>query len=536
MRARDLRYIVTLLGVAALYVLGGKLGLSLALINASASSVWPPSGIAIAALLMYGPSAWPAVAAGAFVVNVTTAGGPLAAIGIAAGNTLEAVAAAYLVRRYANGARAFDRVVDVFRFTLLAAVAATTISATTGTATLFLTGNAQAERLLTIWWTWWLGDAGGAVIVAPLLLVWLTPPAVVTPWSALPEILALSALAAATIVVVFTPLSPLAVAHVPIAYLTFPAIAWAAVRFGPRSSSVVVLALSAAAVAGVALGVGPWVGGDENATLLITLGFMGTASVTALALTAAVIERERSVRALHATEVLLRQAEEDKVAARDEFLSIAAHELRTPLTALRLASESFVREVDQGREVRPERLRTLAALVAERSVRLAELVAHLLDTVRIQTGRADDLHRSEQDMLALASRVATETQARTSRHRIEVRGTPPIVASVDPLRIEQVVRNLLDNAVKFSPSGEIAIDVSADDGHIELRVRDHGPGIPAEHRAKIFDRFYQARGNGADGLGLGLHLSRHIVELHGGTIAAEFPGDGGTAILVRLPR
>ncbi len=332
-----------------------------------------------------------------------------------------------------------------------------------------------------------------------------------------------------------SPLSPLATAHTPIAFLTFPALVWATFRFGPRSATSVMFVLAVAAVAGVVSGAGPWAGANANETLLILLGFMGTASVTTLALGAAVIERERGARALHEVEVRLRVAEERKVAARDEFLSVAAHELRTPLAALKLAAQALVREIDRGGEGGRERLRTLGDVVAERSTRLGELVAHLLDTVRVQSGRMDLLVVSDQDVVSLAERVASETRSRTTRHRIEVRAPTPVTASIDPLRVEQVLRNLLDNAVKYSPGGRIDVDVTREDGQVELRVSDQGPGIVPEHRERIFDRFYQARGSSSDGLGLGLHLSRHLVELHGGTIGAEFPDEGGTRIVVRLP-
>jgi signal transduction histidine kinase len=109
---------------------------------------------------------------------------------------------------------------------------------------------------------------------------------------------------------------------------------------------------------------------------------------------------------------------------------------------------------------------------------------------------------------------------------------------VDPLRIEQVVTNLLSNAIKYSPDGG-AIDVSVSCGSdsVRLVVRDHGIGIPPERRARLFDRFYQAHGEGHfGGLGLGLFISRQIVELHSGTLEADFPADGGTRFQVTLPR
>jgi signal transduction histidine kinase len=109
---------------------------------------------------------------------------------------------------------------------------------------------------------------------------------------------------------------------------------------------------------------------------------------------------------------------------------------------------------------------------------------------------------------------------------------------VDPLRLEQVVTNLLDNAIKYSPEGgEIEVELAAPDPTaVRLCVRDRGMGIPPDKRARIFDRYYQAHGEGhLSGMGLGLYISRQIVELHGGRIAAEWPPEGGTHFVVTLP-
>ena len=167
---------VTLLAITAVYFAAGKLGLSLALVHASASAVWPPTGIALAAFLLLGRSVWPAIFAGAFLVNVTTAGSPATSLGIAVGNTLEAWAGAELVRRFAGGAAAFDRPRDVWRFFALAGLVATAISPTIGVTSLCLAGFASWSEYAAVWLTWWLGDIGGAVVVAPALVLWAQGP------------------------------------------------------------------------------------------------------------------------------------------------------------------------------------------------------------------------------------------------------------------------------------------------------------------------------------------------------------------------
>src|SRR6185436_5537029 len=170
---------LTLLGAA--YFVAGKFGLSLAIVNASATPVWPPTGIALAAFLLFGSRVWPAVLVGAFLVNITTTGSIATSIGIAVGNTLEGRLGADLVSLFANGRGAFDRARDVFKFFVLAGFFATTVSATIGVTSLTLAGYASWIDYGPIWFTWWLGDAVGALVVGPIVILWSAPSTV--PWT-----------------------------------------------------------------------------------------------------------------------------------------------------------------------------------------------------------------------------------------------------------------------------------------------------------------------------------------------------------------
>jgi signal transduction histidine kinase len=146
--------------------------------------------------------------------------------------------------------------------------------------------------------------------------------------------------------------------------------------------------------------------------------------------------------------------------------------------------------------------------------------------------------RTWTDLAQLAERAVALRQAATDRHAITLRAPSPLEAEVDSLQVEEVLINLLDNAVKFSPAGG-PIDVavrSIEDGDAEIAVRDHGLGIGPHDRERVFDRFFRAHaGEHLSGLGLGLFLARQIVGLHGGRIWAEAPPDGGTRMVVRLP-
>src|SRR3954470_11574149 len=171
--SQSLRRLALLLGLAAVYYFAAKLGLRFAYINSSVTTIWPPAGIALAAFVLLGYRVWPAILLPAFLANYTTTGVILPSLGIAIGNTLEGLLSAYLVNRFARGGRVFDRVRDILRFTLLAALVSTTISATIGVVSLVLSGELAWLHAGRTWLTWWLGDTVGDIVIAPPLILWI---------------------------------------------------------------------------------------------------------------------------------------------------------------------------------------------------------------------------------------------------------------------------------------------------------------------------------------------------------------------------
>jgi signal transduction histidine kinase len=174
--------------------------------------------------------------------------------------------------------------------------------------------------------------------------------------------------------------------------------------------------------------------------------------------------------------------------------------------------------------------------IIDPSVKLARLVEQMLDVSRVKAGRLE-IEPQKTDLVSLLRGIVDNAERNTPKHSISLRAPRAITASIDPLRLEQVLVNLVDNAVKFSPSGgSIDVEVSKDGRSARIAVTDHGIGIPVEHRDRIFEQFYQAHAGGsAAGMGLGLYISRQIAELHGGSLQAEFPAEGGTRFVVTLP-
>jgi signal transduction histidine kinase/putative methionine-R-sulfoxide reductase with GAF domain len=225
------------------------------------------------------------------------------------------------------------------------------------------------------------------------------------------------------------------------------------------------------------------------------------------------------------------------IRARDEFLSMVAHELRTPITSL-LGFAQLARKQLGGPTPISARVaeRTLGA-IDRQSIRLAALVARLLDVSRLDTSLLT-LQCQPVALEVIAEHVVAGARVRSSRHLLTLDAPERVIATVDPVRIEQVLANLVENAIKYSPNGgpvELSIRTSPP-GHAEIAVRDHGDGVPPERRARIFERYYRAHADEqTSGLGLGLYISNEMVRLHGGDLRAEFPDDGGSRFVVTLP-
>jgi diguanylate cyclase (GGDEF)-like protein len=293
-RSDAMKNVATVAILAAVYFVAGKLGLQLAYVHASATAVWPCTGIAMAALLVYGYRVWPGILIGAFLVNLTTAGTVETSIGIAIGNTLEGLAGCYLVNRFAHGKDAFARAQDIFKFALLAGMAATTVSATLGVATLAVGGVANWAAFGSIWCTWWLGDAIGAVLVTPLLLLWWENPRLAWTREQITELAFLFIGLFTVTWSVFGEPFHSELKNYPLEYLCIPFLVWAAYRFGRRKAATALCALAAIATWGTLHGFGPFARESRNTSLLLLQAFMGIMAITTMALAAEVSEHRRA--------------------------------------------------------------------------------------------------------------------------------------------------------------------------------------------------------------------------------------------------
>lgn len=289
LRSDYVRYVASLLLLAGIYFAAAKLGLSLASVHTNVSPVWPPTGIALAAVLVLGYRMWPGIFLGAFLANFLTPV-PIASAGvIAVGNTLEALIAAYALN--AVGFRkSLSQARDVLKF-VIAATFCTMVAATIGTLSLGLGHAARWSDFGSLWTTWWLGDLTGALTVTPLLLTWSAGDGHWLPKRRYLEAAALVVLLSLAAIVTFGRSSPAPVHYYPLTLLIVPFLLWAAFRLGRRGVTVAVVVISAFAIWGTSHGLGPFSGGSANESLLMLHLFIATNAVTFLFLVTVVEER-----------------------------------------------------------------------------------------------------------------------------------------------------------------------------------------------------------------------------------------------------
>jgi PAS domain S-box-containing protein len=234
---------------------------------------------------------------------------------------------------------------------------------------------------------------------------------------------------------------------------------------------------------------------------------------------------------------LYRKAQEE-VRERDEFLSIASHELRTPVTALQLQIQMLQRTAGRGGDDWPASVSSKVEALERQTRRIAVLVNELLDVSRMRLGRLE-LKHEELDLTDLVRESITHLAADGARSgsTVTLESTGPALGRWDRVRLEQVVTNLIANALKFGQGKPILVRVDADAAHARVSVHDQGIGIPAADQQRVFQRFERAvPAQHFGGLGLGLYIARQIVDAHGGSIRVDSEPAAGTTFVVELPR
>jgi integral membrane sensor domain MASE1 len=290
-------YLLEILALAVIYHLAARVGLKMAYVQINTSPVWPPTGIALAALLIFGYRLWPGISLGVLLGSVLNGADIGVALGMALGNTLEALVGAYLLKSFVNFHNSMDRIRDVVGLGAVS-VLSTAISATIGTLTLMQVGSGDWGAFGAIWSTWWIGDFLGALVIAPVLLVWIAPPSMRLHKQQYMEGLTLLALVIFVTWYVFGGKPPDGILHQALLYLVFPFIIWAGLRLGQHGATLTMFIISGIAIWGTVQGLGPFSLESKNDSLILLQTFLAVVSLTALILAAATTERRDSADAL----------------------------------------------------------------------------------------------------------------------------------------------------------------------------------------------------------------------------------------------
>ena len=645
--------VLLMAGLAGVYFVLARLGLGIHAVGGFATLVWPPSGISLAALLVFGPRLWPGVAAGAFLANLATGAPPLVALGIAAGNAAEPLFAEWALRRIVGFRPTLDRLQDVLGLVLLGGMAAPLVSATAGVASLWLGGIVGPGAAAETWRAWWLGDAIAILVVTPFLLTLRREKRSAPRQQRLESYALAFLLALATLFLFYLTRERLSV-------VIAPFLIWAAVRFDVRGSARANFLAAAIAVWATIHGKGPFAAGSVEVGLVRLQAAMAATASTFLVLGAMTAERRRADRERLRAEEQIRDSEtryrsmtdaveqlmwisdargevvylnrrwedvigpresalgsgwlplvhpedreeilriraaavaegrpyglefrlrtrtgdrwmlarvvpvrgedgaiqswfgasadvhdlkaaqdelrrardeaEDANRSKDRFLATLSHELRTPLTPVLALSSRLERD-----RTLPETARRGFETIRRNAELEARLIDDLLDVTRVASGKLD-LRPETVGVLGVLDEAVETCAGDAAARGIELARVPGEETWVraDPARLRQVVGNLVQNAVKFTPpGGRVTVGrAAADPGSVAIEIADTGAGIEPQELARIFRPFEQAT-HRKGGLGLGLSIARSLVEAHGGTLSAQSGGAGEGAIFrIELP-
>ncbi len=562
---RTRRALLEALAVAVAYYVAARLGLALQLPGTNASAVWPPSGIALAGMLLLGPHLWPGIAAGAFLANFLTLPGPVpaatAAI-IAAGNTLEQLAAWALIRRFSGSANPFDRARHTLGFVGATAIAGL-IAATMGVTTLYLVGVIAGETYRSAWTTWFVGDTAGMILLAPAIYAWGRRPQLDLSFARGCELAVLVVLTLVTGELIFGGWGTMQVA---LSRPYQPILLWAAFRFGQRETSTLAVIASVvatihvwAAIAIPSAAVGPasalsvlFVGQSASTEEWLTAlqFFLSGTAVVALVVAAAVAERDASRRELAESEQRVRSINqnlvEQRVRERTAMVEATNRQLEghirerlrveLELRASLQEKETLLREIHHRVKNNLQVVSSLLYLEADesRDAHTGQVLAAAQHRVRSMALMHDELYRSgsyaevdfRQYIEQLSSYLAQSYPLAARRIAIDMQAIDPVVLDADTaIPCGLIYTELLTNAFKHGygkdRAGTITVRVRLSDGACRLTVADDGAGI-------------RPRGTESEPSTLGLRLVDLLARQLDGVFTLA-PTDSGTTAVLEFP-
>lgn len=498
-----------------IYFLTAKIGLSFDAVSGFATLVWAPTGIALVSLLIFGYELWPGIFLAAFLVNLFAGAPLLVALWIGMGNTLEAVVAVFLLKRF-RFSLAMGSLEDVWKYIFLAVFLSTLISATVGTTSLWLGQVITSANYQKTWLAWLVGDMLGDLVVGAFLLIWFAKKRIEIKWNL--KILELILIFSILIICGLAALVGLGVregSQAQIAYIVTPWLVWLAVRFGGRGATAGILTVAALAVIGSIDGHGVFYRTKLSESLLLAQGFIGVNAITALVLAGLVTEKL------------------DLEKKKNDFISTVSHELKTPVTSIKAYTDLLNQSL-----IGDKKLHKYLLNMNEESNRLIKLVNDLLDFNRIAAGKL--VLNYEQFFIDELIKSITEDLAYINKdNKIIFKEAGKLVLEADKQLISQVLINLINNAIKFSPQkSKVTVSLQKKKKWVIASVKDAGIGIDQKDQQNIFNKYFQTEttlDSSVRGLGLGLYICSKIIKKHGGKIWVKSKLNKGSTFYFSLP-
>jgi len=516
----------------------------MAVASGNISPVWPATGIAIAAVYLFGYRIAPGVWLSGLIFEIYTGAPLVVCAGALVANVLEALIAVYMMRQFVGESSPFSSALNVIRYIVAAGPLSTGVSATIGVASMCAGGLGEWDQYVFLWSTWWLGNVMGAVVVAPAILVWAEP--LMTrrrPEGKLLEASVLAALLMVVSLLVFVWGMPIFgwSGNAPIAIFCMPLVIWAALRFEQYGSVSATLIICSIALLATISGLGPFVvSANVTKSLLLLQAFMGVVSMTGLAFAAVVSERKRAEATLRESHDQLERKVEERTnelrgakevaeqanRAKSEFLANMSHEIRTPMNGI-IGMTELLAKTPLNHEQRD-----FLRMVRQSADSLLRLLNDILDFSKIEAGKLE-LEPIEFSLRNCVGQTGQALAIRAAEKSIELacRIAPDLPDGLvgDAGRLRQIIVNLAGNAIKFTSTCEVVINVEPESRTqreivLHFSVKDTGEGIPPDRQSRIFESFTQADSSTTrrfGGTGLGLTISRNLVGLMNGRIWVE---------------
>ncbi|MCB1137548.1 MAG: MASE1 domain-containing protein [Leptospiraceae bacterium] len=521
--------------VAAAYCLTGLWGLELAFVNSNVTLLWPPTGIAMAALLRRGLSLAPGILLGALLTNLMNGAPPVIAASIAGGNAggmilgYGLMSAAYRDRPDLGKAR------FIVYFVIYACILGSLGTALWGSLTLLVGGVIASKAFLETGMVWWVGDAMGVLLLTPILLTDNRSFRVIRGPRRIAELFGLLLLTFTVSYIIFYGDLGFA-SNYPFIYLSFPLLVWGVLRFGPSGGAIILLIVASFATGSTASGLGPFSMRDVHSSLLFLHSYLSLFGITTLLLGAIFAEKREYLEQISEE----RTKAEESNRLKSQFLANMSHEIRTPVASI-LGFVELLEKEDTSRDEK----QYFARVIRKNGEHLISLIGDILDLSRIEAGRLV-LKKQDVNPLEFLEEVSEVFRMRAEEKGLSfwmrTEGDLPIKLALDTLRVRQILSNLLGNAIKFTRKGSVGLNLrgrhSGTDLELKFSVVDTGMGIPSEQLVLLFRPFSQldtspTREHG--GVGLGLAISYRLAQLLRGSLTVESTPGAGSAFHLTLP-